>query len=560
MKIAIAQNNYTVGDVVGNARKVIDSYVHACCQQADLVVATELCFLGYPPKDLLWRDDLIQLQKNSAMAARELARREKTGLVVGMATNSGHDRLLNNAAWLMDGNRLTGTWKTFLPTYDVFDETRYFKAKDFGPVRLIEFRGLLIAILICEDSWGGNETGQPNIYDGNLISQIAEGKVISPDLRQKPDLLITINASPYYWGKGNVRFDLISRIAKRIGCPVIYANQVGGNDELVFDGRSFAVDANGTCIGAAKTFEEDLVFIDLDNPTPAEYPFDAENLDDLRETLVLGIRDYFGKCGFEKGVVGLSGGVDSSVTLCLGVEALGPDNMLAIYMPSPFSYEQSRREAEAQARNLGVELRTISIEEGYRAFRNMLTPAIGWNDPGAVQGDVTAENVQALVRGMILMAAANKEGRMVLSTGNKSELAVGYCTLYGDMAGGLSVIGDLPKTLVYRLAKHLNRECEMIPEDVITREPSAELAPGQKDADALPPYEVLDPILDLAVGENMNAHRIIMEGYDEDDVVRALSLLKKGEYKRGQAAPVLKVSQKAFGSGRRMPIAANYPL
>lgn len=558
MKIAILQLNPVVGDIVGNAAKIIAGYQKACKLGAELVVGTELMLFGYPPKDLLLNAKLVQYQNNVALAFREAVETHKAGLIIGVATKSGYGNLLNNAAWLMDGRRISGTWKTFLPTYDVFDEARYFKAKEFGNVKLYEFRNRLLSIMICEDIWGGNEVDQSNIYQGNLISQIAEGKVNSPDLRYKPDFLVAINASPYYWGKGDVRFNLVSGIARKLGCPVIYANQVGGNDELVFDGRSFVVDVNGNCIGMAKVFEEDLLIVDFDNPVPQSYPSDTGNLSDLHDALVLGIRDYCRKTGFRQAVMGLSGGIDSAVTMCLGAVALGAENMLGIAMPSPFSSLHSLEDAHQLTKVLGIQFETARIDSGYRKIQDLLGNIIDWRDPGTAIKSVTAENIQARLRGMILMAISNSTGRLVLATGNKSEIAVGYCTLYGDMCGGFAPLSDVPKTLVYRLAEYINLNGEIIPQSTITKPPSAELAPDQKDSDSLPPYEILDPILQLYIEEQMGIEEIVERGFDEAVVRDVIKKINRAEYKRWQMAPGLKVTTKAFGSGRRMPIAAKF--
>lgn len=558
MKIAILQNNYIVGDIPGNAAKVIAGYQMACALGPDLVVGTELMLFGYPPKDLLLNKKLVEYQRQVALAFRQVVQSQGVGLILGVATMSGFGNLLSNAAWLFDGQNITGTWKTFLPTYDVFDETRYFRPKEFSYVPLYKFRDKLISILICEDLWGGNEANRANLYQGNLISQLAEGKVNSPDLRYKPDFLVAVNASPYNWGKGDIRFNLVSGIAKRLGCSVIYANQVGGNDDLVFDGCSFVVDAKGNCIGAAKAFEEDLLIVDLDKPVPQSYPSDTDNLADLHDALVLGIRDYCHKTGFSQTVIGLSGGIDSAVTVALAVQALGSENVLGVAMPSPYSSPESVFDARKLAENLKINLRMASIEHLYQDAIRSLQVAINWYEPNEATGSITDQNIQARLRGLTLMAISNREGRLVLATGNKSEIAVGYCTLYGDMCGGFAPISDLPKTLVYRLADYINRKREIIPLRTITKPPSAELAPGQKDTDSLPPYEILDPILQLYIEEQMGIEEIVERGFDEVVVRDVIKKVNGAEYKRHQMPPGLKVTTKAFGSGRRMPIATKF--
>ena len=373
-----------------------------------------------------------------------------------------------------------------------------------------------------------------------------------------PKVVIALNASPYYWGKGIVRFSLVSEIAKRIGCPIIYANQVGANDELVFDGRSFAVDSSGNCIGAAKTFEEDIIIVDLDNSTPQSYPSDTDNLTDLHAALVLGIRDYFQKTGNSRAVIGLSGGIDSAVTACLAAESLGKENVLGVAMPSRFSSPESIEDARELAGNLGIKFVATNIDNVYLEICGSLNHIIGRHTPGKYPGDVTEENIQARIRGLDLMAISNRTGRLVLATGNKSEIAVGYCTLYGDMCGGFAPLADVPKTLVYKLAGHINSNNEIIPLRTITKPPSAELAPDQKDSDSLPPYEILDAILQLSIEEQMGIEEISARGFDKETVRRIITLVNRAEYKRHQMPPGLKITTKAFGSGRRMPIAAKF--
>jgi NAD+ synthase (glutamine-hydrolysing) len=563
MKIAILQLNLTVGDFAGNAAKIIAGYKKACALGAELVVGTELMLFSYPPQDLLLRKSCLEEQDQHLRAIAEHV--GQAGLILGAAlpNNWKGKPLFNSAVLIQNGALQRNVSKKLLPTYDVFDERRYFEPghpehsniipydpnlKKGNAVTLDEY--VELAVFICEDMWGGSESENGNsLYEKDPLATL----VCCP-----PKMVIAINASPYSWGKGDVRFNLVSGIARKLGCRVIYANQVGGNDELVFDGRSFVVDANGNCIGAAKAFEEDILFVNFDNPQMVKYPSDTDNLSDLHDTLVLGIRDYCRKTGFTQTVIGLSGGIDSAVTATLAVQALGNENVLGASMSSPYSSRESSVDAYLLAENLKIKLRMASIEYLYRDAIRSLQVAINWYEPDEATGSITDQNIQARLRGLTLMAISNREGRLVLATGNKSEIAVGYCTLYGDMCGGFAPISDLPKTLVYRLAEYINREREIIPIRTITKPPSAELAPGQKDTDSLPPYEILDPILRLYIEEQMDIREIAERGFDETVVRDVVSKVNRAEYKRHQMPPGLKVTEKAFGSGRRMPIAAKY--
>ncbi len=550
MKIALLQQNFIVGDIENNARKIREGYLSAVKDGAELVVSSELALFGYPPRDLLEHKSLVAKQFT---LLEDLARYiDEVALIVGFAEPNNSKRgkpLFNSAAFLWKGKIHDVHRKALLPTYDVFDEYRYFEPYT-KPQKPVSYNGKKIGILVCEDVWAGSE--DPEIRDQYTFDPV-EG-ICSQD----PDVLIVINGSPYYWGKGDVRFSMIRDVAKKYKKPVVYTNQIGGNDELVFDGRSFAVDASGKCLGMGKSFEEDSVIIDLERDTVVSCPSDTGDLSQIEAALVLGVRDYCKKTGVDKhGVaIGLSGGIDSAVTTVIAQKALGKEKVVTIAMPSGFSSQASVEDAEQLAKNLGVEFRLIPIKNAFRVLGETLKPTIDWQDPP----EVTEENVQARIRGLILMATANREGRIVLGTGNKSELAVGYATLYGDMASGLGVISDLPKTLVYKLAKYINKDKEIIPRRTIEKPPSAELRPDQKDTDSLPPYDVLDAILEQYVEKRRGVSEINTKVFNRELVEKIIRMVNRAEFKRRQMAPGLKVTTKAFGTGRRMPIAARIPF
>lgn len=546
MKIGILQHNFIVGDVAGNAQKIRAGYLKARESGAELVVSTELALLGYPPRDLLERPALIDAQLRALGELSEGI--NDVPLIVGFAepnTESRGKPLFNAAAVLHQGKVVHTQRKALLPTYDVFDEYRYFEPYK-KPQEPPELSGKRIGVLVCEDIWNGIEDPR-----GRKQYQYDPVEALSG---KKLDALIVINGSPYWWGKGDARFQLASAVAKYVRAPVIYSNQVGGNDELIFDGRSFAVDKEGACIGVGKTFEEDIIVVDCENSRAVSFAPDTDDLADVESALILGLRDYLDKVGKFPGgaVIGLSGGIDSALVACLAARALGKEHVLGVSMPSPFSSRASIEDAKLLAQNLGIALKIIPIEEVFRAYQAILKPAIGWFNPPTT----TEENIQARIRGMILMAIANRERRIVLGTGNKSELAMGYATLYGDMAAGLGVISDLPKTLVYRLARFLNQSQEIIPRNTIEKPPSAELRPNQKDTDSLPPYDELDPILHEYLEERKGPEELVASGYNRSLVERVVKSVDAMEFKRRQMAPGLKVTTKAFGTGRRMPIAA----
>ena len=541
MKLALAQINTTVGDFDGNLALLRAAYERGVAAGAELLVAPELAMTGYPPRDLLLKSGVIE---GNLAALESLAQSvEGTGLVVGhVAANERQPgRPAVNAVSLLHQGKIVATRaKTLLPTYDVFDEDRYFEpAESNVPV---EFNGCRLGLTICEDVWNDDAFWPDRRYRGNPVEEL---------VRQGAEIIINVSASPWNLGKEATRREMLASLAIKAQRPVVYCNAVGGNDELIFDGGSLALNAAGEALAACPHFSEALVEVDLDGAAqPASEP-DAMAL--LHDALVLGMRDYLGKCGFSSAVIGLSGGIDSAVTAALAVQALGAEHVRGITMPSPYSSQGSLDDSEALAANLGIQYDVIPIHAGFEMMKASLEPIFGDRPE-----DVTEENMQARLRGLILMAVSNKFGSLVLTTGNKSELAVGYCTLYGDMCGGLAVISDVPKTKVFELARWINREGEIIPEATITKPPSAELRPDQKDEDSLPPYEVLDAILEQYVVECRSVAEIVADGFDETTVKRVARLIDLNEYKRRQAAPGLKVTSKAFGVGRRIPVAQKF--
>ncbi|HEX2952598.1 MAG TPA: NAD+ synthase [Bacillota bacterium] len=547
MKIAMAQLNPVVGAVEYNMNKAMDTLEKLAKEQPDLVVFPELFLVGYPPRDLLERTYFIH---DAEMALERLTEYSKkypeTGIIMGAPVSSGCEigrGLLNAAVLIHNGRVIFVQGKTLLPTYDVFDENRYFDPAE--TVKVISFKGETLAISICEDAWNEPELWpQGSIYEKDPIANLAE---------QGATVMINISASPFVIHKGELRLQLIQNHARRHHLPFLYINQVGGNDELVFDGGSFAVDQYGTPIVIAPTFDESLTIFETDGKGDPALVLAQDPIDSVNRALVLGVRDYMHKTGFSKAVVGLSGGIDSALTCCLAVEAVGRENVLGISMPSPYSSTGSVEDSRRLAENLGIDFRVIGITKVYESYLETLKEPFAGMAPG-----VTEENIQARIRGNILMAFSNKMGYLLLSTGNKSEMAVGYCTLYGDMSGGLSVLSDLPKTMVYEVSRNINREREVIPQAIIEKAPSAELRPDQRDQDTLPPYSILDAILNGYIEEGLSAEELVAEGLDRETVEWVIRAINRNEYKRRQAAPGLKVTSKAFGVGRRMPIAAKY--
>jgi len=542
MKVALAQLNTTVGDVTGNEAKILAAYQRAVAADADLVLCPELAITGYPPRDLVLRRSLVE--QNVAALERLAASTGKTGLIVGFVGDNKErpGRDVTNAAALLQNGRMVATrTKTLLPTYDVFDEDRYFEPAESNPP--IEFNGRKIGITICEDIWNDEDFWLVRRYEHNPPVELAEAGA---------EIIFNISASPWHLGKDATRRAMLQSIAKKTRRPVVFCNQVGGNDELVFDGGSMVFNAAGETIAEGKHFEEDLVMLNLeDAPLARREPPCEEEL--LFKALTLGLRDYLTKCGFKSAVIGLSGGIDSALVAALAADALGKENVRGISLPSQYSSQGSLDDARILADHLGIRYDVIPIQPPFLAVKGQLKHVFA----GRAE-DTTEENIQARLRGVILMGLSNKFGSLLLTTGNKSELAVGYCTLYGDMCGGLAVISDVPKLMVYRLAKWINRDREIIPSDTITKPPSAELRPDQKDQDSLPPYEVLDAILEAYVVDCKSPAAIVKAGFSEADVKRVVRLIDGAEYKRRQAAPGLKVTSKAFGVGRRIPVAQRY--
>ena len=550
--IALLQTNPVVGDVAANARRVQATYEQAASRGAQLCVATELVLMGYPPRDLLY---LASLLDQCDKAVQDLAALTRTGppLILGAPTrmpNRPGKPLANAALVLMDGNLAATYHKRLLPTYDIFDESRYFEPGQTPCV--VDIHGLRVAVTVCEDIWNDAEFWKQQLYVQDPLQSL-------PSL--DADLLVNISASPFALAKQLKREDMLRAIAVKYGLAVAYANQVGGNDELVFDGRSCLMDAEGRLTARGKPFREDVVLADLRTPAsaPAIASPDLDEETEAWQALVLGLSDYLAKTGFSRALVGLSGGVDSSLTAAVAAKALGPDNVLGVLMPSPYTSRASIDDALALAKNLAIDTLTLPIQDLMNAFDATLAQA--FQD---LPRDVTEENIQARIRGNLLMALSNKYNSLLLTTGNKSELAVGYCTIYGDLSGGLAVISDVPKTLVYRLCAWLNASNilgpEPIPPRVLTKPPSAELRPGQQDADSLPPYDILDPILHLLVERQTPPDAITRLGFDRDTVNRVFHLVNTSEFKRRQAPPGIKISSRAFGTGWRMPIAKRIRL
>ncbi len=549
MKIALAQLDPTVGDVAGNlakARKVWKKHAG----KVDLIVFPELFLAGYPPMDLLERPSFrTELQTAARSLAGDTASRPETAILIGTAvpTDAPTGKGLHNAALLLGRGRiLAQRLKRLLPTYDVFDENRYF---DPGPRQEpVKWAGERIGVTICEDAFTNMEIWPDVRYSDDPVADLAAAGAT---------ILVNLSASPFVLDKDSARFACMAGHAARHHVPFVYVNQVGGNDELIFDGSSFCLDPSGKLAARLPSFQEAVTVLDTETPGEGVWP-GMTRPEAAHKALVLGLADYVAKCGFESVVLGLSGGIDSAVVACLAAEALGPDRVLAVAMPSRYSSSESLELAQALATNLGISLKIVPVEQPHQAYLDLLAPLMDWTGHDV---DLAQENLQARIRGNILMALSNRYGSLVLSTGNKSELAVGYCTLYGDMSGGLAVISDLPKTLVYDVAEYINQEREVIPKRILTRPPSAELKPDQKDTDSLPPYPVLDEILRLCIEERLSGGEIVdMTGQDQALVDRILRMVQRNEYKRRQAAIGLKVTTKSFGMGRRMPVAARYRL
>jgi NAD+ synthase (glutamine-hydrolysing) len=544
MKIALAQINTTVGDFAGNSHRIVTFARRATDRGADLVVFPELALCGYPPRDLVEKPEFVRRCEQELERLAGVLPPIPTLVGYVRASNAERGKAVSDAAALLcSGQRVVDYAKMLLPFYDVFDESRYFEPGTSPAV--YELAGYQVGVTVCEDAWNDKNFWKKQLYTRDPVEDA---------VRAGANVLLNIASSPFNAEKIGLRHDMLKAIAVERKIPVVYVNHVGGNDGLIFDGSSMAFSAKGCLATRAKSFEEDLVLFDPSEGTGELQAGPASEIEAVYQALVLGTRDYVAKCGFQQAIVGLSGGIDSSLVATIAVDALGPHNVRGVSMPGPYSSSGSLSDAETLARNLGIDYRVIPVTSTFESYLDTLDPVFE-NLPT----DVTEENIQARVRGNILMALSNKLGALVLSTGNKSELAVGYCTLYGDMAGGLAVIADVPKTMVYELARYVNRGAERIPQASLEKAPTAELRANQTDQDTLPPYEILDLILKAYIEENLCAQEI-SEKYDLDLVLvrHVASMVNRAEYKRQQAAPVLKVTAKAFGVGRRYPIANKF--
>ncbi len=540
MKIAIAQINTMVGDFEGNKKKILHFLEKAEDMDSDIVVFSELTICGYSPRDLL--DKRVFIEENLS-AVNDIAVKTRSTAVaighVGFNQSKTGRALFNQASLLYEGKIRFSQAKTLLPEYDVFDEKRYFEPATVHDVH--NFKGLNVGLSLCEDLWSQHEFGDRKLYIQDPLAILAQNGV---------QVLLNLSASPFAIGKDLIRKQLVGNAARKFSIPLFYSNMVGGNDELVFDGRSSVADNQGNIIAEGKAFQEDLFLVDLDKTSKALKLENMEDEEDVLGALVLGLRDYMRKCSFKKVVVGLSGGIDSALVVAIASIAVGPENVMAITLSSPYTSKQSIEDAYKVAENCKISVQTISINDAFHAYQDVIQTIK--EDKSA---ELALENIQARIRGNILMAYSNINGALVLSTGNKSELSVGYCTLYGDMAGGLAIISDLPKTMVYRLSNYINKKKKFIPDSVINKAPTAELKPNQTDQDVLPPYEILDEILKEYVENHTSFETIVAKGFDGSVVKDVLRRVNLNEYKRRQSPPGLKVTSKAFGSGRRFPIA-----
>ncbi len=543
MKIGIAQINPVVGDFPGNAKKILAAYRECLDAGAELVITPELSLVGYPPRDLVFKSQFVPrcLQALDYLAGES----REVPLLVGYVDhhhpgNPGKP-FRNAVAWLEGGRIVHRIWKTLLPTYDVFDERRYFEPGD--RCEPVIWKGRRIGVTICEDIWTEDYLQRPT-YDRDPVEELCAKGI---------DLLLNLSASPFHLGKPLMRRAMIGGIAHKAKVPVVYCNTCGANDQLIFDGHSLVAGANGRISAQFPGFSEVCRVVDATAQVENDAALDEDENRQIHQALVMGLRDYVTKCGFSSVCLGLSGGIDSALTAVIAAEALGPENVRGLTLPSPYSSRGSVDDSFALARNLGIRCDEVSIVESFEAVKRTMQPVFEGKPE-----DVTEENMQARIRGLLLMALSNKENHLLLTTGNKSEMAVGYCTIYGDMNGGLAVISDLPKTRVYQVARWINREREIIPWNTIDKPPSAELRPDQKDQDTLPPYEVLDSILELYVEHHLSPDEIISRGYEESTVRWIQRRVDLNEWKRHQAAPGLRVTSKAFGIGRRMPIVQRF--
>ncbi|MFO7685800.1 MAG: NAD+ synthase [Desulfobacterales bacterium] len=543
MKIALAQVNPIIGDFASNCARIRQCADQAVAQSCDLVVFSELVVSGYPPQDLVEKKDFVDA--NIAGLNRMLDAIRGIGVICGFVDYNPADegkRVCNSAVLFEDGQILHQVHKRLLPTYDVFDESRYFEPGRES--RSFVYKGLRIGLTICEDLWNDKDIFKRRIYHYDPVDAM---------VKDGAELIVNISASPFHTGKIGFRKNMHAAIAKKHGVPLVYVNQVGGNDSLLFDGLSAVFDRQGRMVARARDFAEDLIVYDTAAESVGMREVAASETEAVFKALVMGTRDYVTKCGFSKAVIGLSGGIDSALTAAIAACALGSENVTAVFMPSVYTSADNIEDTRRLAANLGVGLETIAIDELFGQFLKCLGSSLDDREPGT-----TEQNIQARIRGTILMAISNQRGCLLLSTGNKSELAVGYCTLYGDMSGGLAVISDVPKTMVYDLAHFINRDRMVIPERIISKPPSAELKADQRDDDDLPPYDVLDPILKGYIEDDLSLSELVALGFDRQLVSEIVAKVNRNEYKRYQAAPGLKVTSKAFGYGRRYPIAQRY--
>lgn len=543
LRVLVAQLNPTIGAIAANTKKILDVLKRARMQRADIVLFPEMAVCGYPPEDLVVHATFITAVEKALQEI--IAASEGLFVVVGLVRRnppSGEKPLLNSAAIIENGKLLGFYDKWLLPTYDVFDERRYFEPGNTLPVWSV--KGRRVVVTICEDMWGQGGLVKETQYHRDPIQELAA---------HPPDLLLNLAASPYHFDKPITRFKVCQSAAKKLHCYLIMACQVGGNDQLVFDGNSLCVDPQGRIRQLARSFEEDEMLVDL-SALPGAVELPKDRMGDLYRALVLGLRDYFHKLGFRKACFGLSGGIDSALVACIAKDALGGENVLAVLMPSRYNPSSSQKDAELLVRNLGISQKIIPIEAPFTTFLDLLAPHFEGKP-----FDVTEENLQARIRGTILMALSNKLGHIVLSTGNKSEFAMGYCTLYGDMAGGLGVISDVTKDLVYSLSRWVNRNGEVIPQAILDKPPSAELRPNQKDSDSLPDYKIIDKVVESYLEEHLSAEQIAEKDQLPLELVQDLiRRIHRSEYKRRQAAPGIRVSRKSFGVGRRYPIVQHF--
>ena len=543
MKIALAQVNPIIGDFTHNTQKIIAAAKKAIDLSYDLIVFSELIISGYPPRDLLEKKDFVDA--NLMHLQKLITSIRSIGVICGFVDKNPNEKgnpLYNSAVLFDNGKILHRAHKRLLPTYDVFDERRYFEpGKECLPFM---YKDCQIGLTICEDIWNDKDFFSRRLYPADPVKKM---------VKEGANLLINISASPFHVGKRKFKWDMFGSLANKYNVPLLNVNQVGGNDSVLFDGISIAFDSQGRVAARARDFQEDMVVFDTQTQKGTLHPVSETGPESILNGLIMGTRDYVRKCGFSKAVVGLSGGIDSALTVYIAVEALGKENVILIFMPSQYTLKENTEDTKNLATNLGIKLITMPIEGVFETFLQELSPLFK-----NVAEEVTGQNIQARIRGTILMAISNKLGHLLLSTGNKSELAVGYCTLYGDMNGGLAVISDVPKTMVYQIARFINRDKEVIPERIIQKPPSAELKPDQFDQDDLPPYEILDDILRAYIEDNKAPEEIIEMGFEPSIVMDIIKRVDLNEYKRHQSPPGLKVTTKSFGYGRRYPIAQRY--